>query len=374
MQRFCVVLSVACCLALCVANGLPADEVDPAKDERIVQTVMRLPNFDLHSKPETKAAVVRYLGRIEGEEKFFQLVDKFNLAADVAPSLLKQALAEPESNLGVNCARLLLKADAVEGLREAIAGEDPPAIAALTALGLSGEPKLVPLALPVVTDTERSTPVRVAAATALGRVAQGQKELLELVVQERLASDLTFAAANALLTSDDEAIRTEAAKHLSLPATADAKPLPPIATLLQSMGDAAAGKLIFENKGTCAKCHVVDGEGKEVGPNLSEIGSKLSKEAIYLSILDPSAGISFNYETSQVVTDEGQIITGIVVSDTDEAITLKTAEAIIRTFPKSEVEEVNRLKTSLMPADLQRQLTAKDLIDVVEYLTTLKKK
>jgi putative heme-binding domain-containing protein len=119
---------------------------------------------------------------------------------------------------------------------------------------------------------------------------------------------------------------------------------------------------------------VANGQGKEVGPNLSEIGSKLSKEALYLSILDPSAGVSFNFETSQIVTNEGQVLQGIVISDTPEALTLKTAEAITRAISKSDIEETTKLKISLMPQDLQRQLTAQNLVDIVEYLTTLKKK
>jgi putative heme-binding domain-containing protein len=373
MLRF----SLACCVCLVLASWSTADEADDlqrAKDERVVQTVLRLSGIDLNTKPQAKAAVLRHLARIEGQEKYFELVDKLNLAGDVAPSLLKQTIAQPESNVGVNCAALLLKADKVDALQAAINDKDESAVAVITALGLSGQPKALPLVLPVVTDGERSVAVRSAAVRALGKLPEGEKTLLALVKDEKLASDLKFAAANVLLTSMDEALKQEAGKYLSLPATADAKPLPPVSQLVTMTGDASAGRMVFENKGTCAKCHMVNGQGKEVGPNLSEIGSKLSKEAMYLSILDPSAGVSFNYETSQIVTGEGQIVVGIIVSDTAEAITLKTADAITRTFAKNEVEEVNRMKTSLMPADLQRQLTAQDLVNVVEYLTTLKKK
>jgi putative heme-binding domain-containing protein len=355
--------------------GDDADDAQRAKDERIVQTVLRLPGFDLNSKPEAKAAVLRHLGRIEGQDKYLEVVDKLNLAADVAPNLLKQALANPESNAGVNCAALLLKVDQMAGLEGAIAGKDEAAVAAITALGLTGQVKALPLVEPLIGDDERSLAVRSAAVRALGKIPGGEKRLLEIVQQGRLAKELSFAAANVLLNSPDAAVKAEAGKHLTLPATADAKPLPTIAELVKMSGDAAAGQALFAAEKTqCAKCHVVNGQGKEVGPNLSEIGSKLSKEALYLSILDPSAGVSFNYETSQVVTSEGQVLQGIVVSDTAESITLKTAEAITRVIPKSDVDETMKLKVSLMPQDLQRQLTAQNLVDIVEYLTTLKKK
>lgn len=363
---------------LVVFSGvLPGDEeADRAKDERIVQTVLRLPGFDLNARPEAKQAVLRHLARIEGQDKYFELVDKLKLTADVGPRLLKQVIADPEGNVGVNCAALLLRSDRVDGLKTAIAGKDEEAIAVLTAMGLTGQAKALELVEAALEDGERSVAVRSTAVRALGRLPGGEQVLLKEVEGGTLASDLKFAAANVLLNSMDDAVKTAAAKHLTLPATADSKPLPAISQLLKMNGNAAAGKIAFEaeNKGACIKCHVVEGQGKEVGPNLSEIGSKLSKEALYLSILDPNAGISFNYETSQVVTDAGQIIQGIVVSETEDALTIKTAEGITRQVPKTEVEEVNKLKTSLMPSDLQRQLTAQDLVDLVEYLATLKKK
>ncbi len=367
------------CLALCfLSTTLLAEEWDEAqraKDERILQTVLRLPGFDLNAKPEAKAAVLRHLSRLEGEEKYFELVAKLNLAEDVAPALLAQAIAQPESNAGVNCAALLLKNNLIAGLQKGIAGEDEAAVPLLTALGLTGLPQALELVESVITENERSIAVRSAAVRGVGKLPGGEKRLLAIVEAENLATDLKFAAANVLLNSANAEIKTAAAKHLTLPATGDGKPLPTIPELVQRTGDAAAGRtLFFAEKSQCAKCHTVNGEGKDVGPNLSEIGTKLSKEALYLSILDPSAGVSFNYETSQIVTTEGVVVSGIVTSETAEAITIKTADAITRAIPKEEIEEIVKLKISLMPADLQRTLTAQELVDLVEFLTTLKKK
>jgi len=110
-----------------------------------------------------------------------------------------------------------------------------------------------------------------------------------------------------------------------------------------------------------------------VGPDLSEIGSKLSQEAMYVSILDPNAGVSFNYETWLVRTLDGTTLSGILVSQTDDAIELKTAEAIVHKLNRDDLEALKKQATSLMPAELQKQLKAQDLVDIVEYLTTLKK-
>ena len=116
----------------------------------------------------------------------------------------------------------------------------------------------------------------------------------------------------------------------------------------------------------------VAGSGKEVGPALTEIGSKLSKQALLESILFPSAGISHNYETYAVVLETGNVVTGLMVSKTDQEIVIKTQDAIVRKFALQEVDELHTVNASLMPADLQKEMSTQDLLDVVEYLMTLK--
>jgi putative heme-binding domain-containing protein len=119
---------------------------------------------------------------------------------------------------------------------------------------------------------------------------------------------------------------------------------------------------------------VIGDQGKEVGPNLSEIGSKLSPQALYESILYPSAGISHNYETWTYVLSDGSVVTGIPVSDTAAEVVVKTSEGISRTVPQTEVETSKKSDVSLMPADLHAQMKVGDLVDLVEYLKTLKAK
>ena len=138
-------------------------------------------------------------------------------------------------------------------------------------------------------------------------------------------------------------------------------------------GNPARGKELFNDKATCSKCHIVAGQGRDVGPNLSEIGSKLGKDALLVAILDPNAGISHNYETFLAMTDDGKTVSGLLVSKTDDELVLKDAGGIVHTLKMADVEEFKKLPTSLMPADLQKLMSAQDLIDVVEYLMTLKK-
>jgi putative heme-binding domain-containing protein len=370
LRRVGLTLLLCASVPLC---AIYADEAQRAKDAIIVRALLRLPGVDLSTKPEAKAALLRHLETIRGSEQWLEIVEKFKLR-ELKEELLRMALEQPEGTLGVKAAGLLVKFSEREVLAKAVGDADPAKSAKfIGVLGLMADARTNDLLLPLVTKADLPVSVRVAAVTALGHNAPGQKQLLETVQQGKLPADLQFAAANALLSSPDEAIRAAASKRLSLPAAAGGESLPPVAELVKRSGDAARGKELFGGIGTCAKCHKVRGEGKEVGPDLSEIGSKLSKEAMFVSILDPSAGVSFNYETWIVRTLDGTVLSGILVSQTDDSIELKTAEAIVHKFKRDDIEALKKQAISLMPADLQKQLQAQDLVDIVEYLTTLTK-
>jgi putative heme-binding domain-containing protein len=371
MARYllCLLLVVFCVHAL----AQEVDEATRAKDARRVKALLRLQNVDLESLPEAKTSLLRYLETVKGTEEYLELVRRFKLTA-ATPELIKLATERSEDTLGVEAAKALLDLGASEAVAAGLGDKDATRAAQLAAaIRLAADPRANDLLIAAIQNEERSVAVRSAAVSAIGSNKAGQQQLLKLVESGALAKELHFAAANVLLTSTDSAIKTAASKYLTLPATADSQPLPPVADLVKRTGDAAAGKQVFQTIGTCAKCHKVHGEGKEVGPDLSEIGSKLSKEAMYVSILDPSAGISHNYETYTFLLEDGGVLNGILVSQTDTEFQVKTAEAIIRKIPADEVSEFKKSNVSLMPADLQKLLTAQNLVDVVEYLTTLKK-
>ena len=167
-------------------------------------------------------------------------------------------------------------------------------------------------------------------------------------------------------------IRSEAETLFPAPKGKAQQTLPPLQELVKQRGDVASGEQVFKTVGTCANCHVLNKQGKNVGPDLSEIGNKLSKEALHVSILDPSAGISHNYESYAALTDSGQIVVGLMVSQTDDMIILKDAQGIERQLPRSEIEELKKQEKSLMPENLIENLTSDDLVNLVEYLLTLK--
>ena len=139
-------------------------------------------------------------------------------------------------------------------------------------------------------------------------------------------------------------------------------------------GDPARGAEVFARADVaCINCHEVNGKGIDFGPKLSEIGAKLAKEAFYEAILNPSAGISFDYEGWQIQLKNGDEATGLIVSETNDELSLKSQNGLVARYKKSEIDRRAKMTTSIMPAGLQEAMTVQDLVDLVEYLTSLKK-
>jgi putative heme-binding domain-containing protein len=155
--------------------------------------------------------------------------------------------------------------------------------------------------------------------------------------------------------------------------SASSRELPSVQQLVTRKGNAAEGKKLYFGGATCSQCHMIGTEGKNVGPSLTEIGSKLTKEAMYVSIVSPSAGISHNYETFAVRTTDDEVVVGLMVSNTEQSVTLRDAKGIEFTFVKSDIDELKKQEKSLMPENLHELMSEQGLVDLVEYLATLKK-
>ncbi len=340
----------------------------------IIAEALQRAGSDLSNDPEAVAALTEVLNSTKGTSQFIQLVKRFGLSQQY-PELLKLAQEKPAEQLGVEAISALLELNQTELLLSHLKGADP-ALAVRTAevMGNSSQGAIAGPLLDVVNDANVAIDVRRASVRAASKVNNGAMALAKLVEDKTLDPELTQAVAAALHSAPSRNARELAVKLFPLPASKDNQPTPPISELLKLEGNLANGRAIFNSTGTCHKCHVVDGLGREIGPNLTEIGSKLSREAMFESILYPSAGISHNYEAWTAVLASGNTVTGLLVSQTDEKISIKGDDALVREFAKSDVEELVKQKVSLMPADLQKTMTTQELADVVEYMQSLKKK
>lgn len=187
----------------------------------------------------------------------------------------------------------------------------------------------------------------------------------------QVPQELQLVSGLTLLDSRERGIAEEAAQHVTLPETADRRPLPNLAALREERGDVRRGGAVFQGKGKCSTCHVVEGKGKPVGPELTGIGDKLGRDALLESILFPSLAVSHGYEAYAAVTKAGEVIAGVLREESPTAITLVTSEATLRTLPREGVETLQKQAESLMPGDLYKSLAQQELVDLVEYLTTL---
>lgn len=221
-------------------------------------------------------------------------------------------------------------------------------------------------------DTARPLDLRGQTVKSLAKDRNGALELIELVKTRRLDPALTQFAALALHKANWNEVKDEAVRLFPLPPSRN-RTLPPIRELMKMRGDVGRGKTAFEGAATCSKCHKVNGHGDEIGPDLSEIGTKLSREALFESIMYPSAGINFNYETYVVETEDGNVLSGVITAETDDTIILKSADYVTRVLKKSELVERVKQQISLMPADVTKLITDQELVDVVQYLTKLTK-
>ncbi len=337
------------------------------------EALARLKGIDVSKNPQHKAALARVLDSSQGTKQYVDLVNKFNVA-DRYPELLLLAQEKPGEQLGVEAMRALLAKNLVALVETGLKSQDAKVAAATAeAVGNAADAKSLALLMPLIGDKAQPLEVRRQAVRGVAQVKPGAEQILKLASAKKLDAVLDQAVAAALHASQWPEIKAEAAKLYPLPPTKNNKPLPPITELAKLAGNAQRGKVLYNTEGTCAKCHVVNGVGKEVGPNLSEIGNKLARQALHESILFPSAGISHNYETWVLTTLDGGSATGLLVSQTDQEVTLKGADALVRTFKRADIDEMAKQPISLMPADVQKLLTQEDLVDIVEYLTTLKK-
>ena len=140
-----------------------------------------------------------------------------------------------------------------------------------------------------------------------------------------------------------------------------------------ALANAERGKAIFASeKAKCSSCHRVGEQGQRVGPDLTTIGANRSDKDLLESIVFPSASIVRDYEAYKLLTLDGRILTGLLVSETSEGYVLQQASGEKITVVRDDVEEMVPGVISIMPAGLDEALTESELADVVAYLQSLR--
>ena len=116
----------------------------------------------------------------------------------------------------------------------------------------------------------------------------------------------------------------------------------------------------------CATCHVLYGQGRKVGPDLTG-SNRRNIDYLLENIVDPSATVAVDFRSSIAVLTDGRTITGVVGDQNERTVTLETQKERV-TLPRSEIEELRPTSVSLMPDGLLNNLTPEQVRDLVAYL------
>ena len=138
-------------------------------------------------------------------------------------------------------------------------------------------------------------------------------------------------------------------------------------------GDARRGYQVFRSsKATCSACHQVGYVGGNVGPVLSRIGQSRSRRELLEAILYPSARLEQAYQGIKVRTVEGDVVQGLVVSETANELELQVSADVRRRISKGEIEARETSTVSIMPVGLENQLSIEELSDLIAFLENAK--
>jgi putative heme-binding domain-containing protein len=134
--------------------------------------------------------------------------------------------------------------------------------------------------------------------------------------------------------------------------------------LAKEKGDVARGREVFAT--ACLVCHVFNGEGGKVGPDLNGIGAR-DRTEILTDILDPNRSVEANYRLWNVTTKSGDTFSGRLDTETQTTIEILDTTAQKHVIARKDIASMEGLQTSIMPAGFEA-LPPEDLTALMEYL------
>jgi cytochrome c oxidase cbb3-type subunit 3 len=151
---------------------------------------------------------------------------------------------------------------------------------------------------------------------------------------------------------------------------------------LQAQGNAVHGKELFYGSAACANCHMVQGKGGRLGPDLTATGSARSMEYLADSVRNPSRRLaqgiseamkefSEEYATVTVVDAGGQKFQGVVLNEDNFTLQMIDTREQLHLFEKDKLRSLEKTRESLMPAYDQKMLPEKDLQDLMAYMLAI---
>jgi putative heme-binding domain-containing protein len=138
-------------------------------------------------------------------------------------------------------------------------------------------------------------------------------------------------------------------------------------------GDPKQGYHVFRStKATCSACHQVGYVGGNLGPVLSKIGQSRSRRDLLEAILFPSARLEQAYRSTKVLLSDGEIVQGLLVSESPKELVLQVAADQRRSIQTADIDRLEASNVSIMPAGLENQMTIEELSDLIAFLENAK--
>ena len=145
------------------------------------------------------------------------------------------------------------------------------------------------------------------------------------------------------------------------------------------LGNVAHGKELFYGDANCSLCHMVNGRGGRLGPDLSGVGGSRTREAIIDSVRNPSRRLAWGlteatkefpqeYETATVVTADGKQIKGVTLNEDSFTVQIMDSAEQIHLLEKDKLKSFQKSRDSMMPKYDPEILSDKDLEDIVSFL------
>ena len=173
---------------------------------------------------------------------------------------------------------------------------------------------------------------------------------------------------NQLLESPDEEVRRRAEGLFGDLSDGREDLIERYESALSAQGEVPRGREIFREN--CSRCHLLDGMGSEVGPDLLDVVRR-PKKFFLAKILDPNRNIAPGYETYVIETRSGATVTGVIARESPTAVTLRREEGEEETLLRSNIATLRVSSVSNMPEGLEEEIDPAAMADLLEYLQRL---
>jgi putative heme-binding domain-containing protein len=134
----------------------------------------------------------------------------------------------------------------------------------------------------------------------------------------------------------------------------------------------AHGERVFWGKGECGQCHRVGARGGLLGPNLSNLAAQMRLSEVRSSLTTPKPHPPRGFQPVTAVTKDGRTIRGVLKNQHNFSLQILGDDDKLHLLVPEEIASLQRPDASIMPADVDKRLTAEEFQDLLAYLSRLR--